>query len=56
VRFRVGRNVESSSLSDSPSSSDSEEVVILVANESGAVELRAGGLRVGGLLGGGERD
>lgn len=55
VRFRRGRNVASSSLSDSPSCEDSEEVVILVANESGAVELRAGGLRVGGLLGRGER-
>jgi hypothetical protein len=55
VRFRLGRNVASSSLSDSPSSEESEEVVILVANESGAVELRAGGLRVGGLLGRGER-
>ena len=56
VRFRLGRNVaSSSSLSDSPSSEESEEVVILVANESGAVELRAGGLRVGGLLGRGER-
>ncbi len=55
VRFRLGRNVASSSLSDSPSSEESEEVVILVANESGAVELRGGGLRVGGLLGRGER-
>jgi hypothetical protein len=55
VRFRVGRNVASSSLSDSPSSEKSSEVVILVANESGAVEERAGGLRAGGLLGGGER-
>lgn len=55
VRFRRGRNVASSSLSDSPSSEDSEEVVMLAANESGAVELRAGGLRVGGLLGTGER-
>lgn len=54
VRFRMGRNVASSSLSDSPSSEESEEVVILAANESGAVELRAGGLRVGGLLGRGE--
>jgi hypothetical protein len=56
VRFLLGRNVASSSLSDSPSSDESEEVVILVANESGAVELRAGGMRVGGLLGRGERD
>ena len=55
VRFRVGRNVASSSLSDSPSSEESSEVVILVANESGAVEARAGGLRVGCLLGRGER-
>lgn len=50
VRFRRGRKVASSSLSDSPSSEESEEVVIL-ANESGAIELRAGGLRVDGLLG-----
>jgi hypothetical protein len=28
---------------------------MLVANESGAVEVRAGGLRVGGLLGRSER-
>jgi hypothetical protein len=55
VRFRRGRKVASCSLSDSPSSEDSSEVVILVANESGAVELRAGGLRVGGLLGRGGR-
>ncbi len=55
VRLREGRNVASSSLSDSPSSEDSEEVVILVANESGAVKLRFGGLRVDGLLGRGER-
>jgi len=45
VRFRVGRNVaSSSSLSDSSSSEDSEEVT-LVAKERGAVELRDGGLR-----------
>jgi hypothetical protein len=55
VRFRRGRNVASSSLSDSPSSEESEEVVILVANESGAVELRAGGLRAGDLMGRGGR-
>jgi len=55
VRFRRGRNVASSSLSDSSSSEDSEEVM-LVAKESGAVELRVGGLRIGGgLLGMGER-
>ncbi|SRR5229473_661476 len=55
VRFRRGRKVASCSLSDSLSSEDSSEVVILAANESGAVELRAGGLRVGGLVGRGER-
>jgi hypothetical protein len=56
VRFRWGRNVASSSLSDSPSSEESVEVIILpAANESGAVEVCTGGLRVGGLLGRGER-
>jgi hypothetical protein len=44
VRFRVGRTVASSSLSDSSSSEDSEEVM-LAEKESGAVELRVGGLR-----------
>lgn len=54
VRLRRGRNVASSSLSDSSSSEDSEEV-ILAAKESGAVELRTGGLRIGGRLGRGAR-
>jgi hypothetical protein len=44
VRFQLGRNMASSSLFNSPSSEDPEEVVILAANESGVVELRAGGL------------
>ena len=50
VRFLQGRNVASCSLSDSPSSEDSEEVV-LAAKERGTVELRAGGLRVAGRRG-----
>ena len=45
VRLRLGRNVaSSSSLSDSPSSEESEEVA-LAERKSGAVELRVGGLR-----------
>ena len=55
VRLRRGRNVASASLSDSSSSEDSEEVMLRLAKESGAVELRDGGLRIGGLLGRGER-
>lgn len=56
VRLRRGRNVASASLSDSSSSEDSEEVVLrVVEKESGAVELRDGGLRINGLLGMEER-
>lgn len=45
VRLRLGRNVaSSSSLSDSPSSDDSEDVMP-AERKSGAVELRVGGLR-----------
>jgi hypothetical protein len=44
-----GRNVASSSLSDSPSSEDAEKV-ILAEKDSSAVELRIGGLCVGKLL------
>jgi hypothetical protein len=47
VRFRVRRNVASSSLSDSSSSEDSEDVM-LIEKERGAVELRDGGLRAEG--------
>jgi hypothetical protein len=55
VRLRRGRNVASSSLSDSSSSEDSEDV-ILAEKESGAIELRDGGLRICDLPGrGGER-
>jgi len=46
VRFRVRRNVaSSSSLSDSSSSSEDSEDVMLIEKERGAVELRDGGLR-----------
>jgi hypothetical protein len=49
----------SPSLSDSASSDDPEEVVILAENESGVLELGATAapvrLRVGGLLGRSER-
>lgn len=54
MRLRRGRNVASSSLSDSSSSEDSEDVM-LEEKESGAIELRVGGLRICELLGRGAR-
>jgi hypothetical protein len=51
VRFRVRRNVASSSSLSDPSSSEDSEDVMLIEKETGAVELRDGGLRDEGKRG-----
>ena len=45
VRWRLGRNVASSSLSDSPSSGDSDEVSLAAEERGKADDVRVGGLR-----------